>query len=146
MVNETSMKELTSAEVFDIVWSSLRNSELANEVPTMYPDRFPETTTNSHITGEFIVVSPLSNALGDIQAATVNVNIYSPDSTPTIDRIEQRYPNRKRLGELTRLAYNALNIYPLDERYYFKVLSETLLSEQDFPYSFINLKVQLKNY
>ena len=45
-----------------------------------------------------------------------------------------------------KLAYNALTRYPIDERYYFKVLSETLLIEQDFPHSFINLKVQLKNY
>ena len=140
------MKELTSAEIFDIVWSALRNSELAHEVPTIYPDHFPETTTNSHLAGEFIVVSTLSNVLGDMQVATVNVNIYCQDSTPTIDRTEQRYPNRKRLGELAKLAYNALTRYPIDERYYFKVLSETLLIEQDFPYSFINLKVQLKNY
>lgn len=140
------MKELTSVEIFDIVWSALRNSSLTQEVPMMYADHFPATTTNSHLTGEFIVVSSLSNVLGDMQVATVNVNIYCPDITPTVDRIEQRYPNRKRLGELTKLAYEALNIYPLDERYYFKALSETLLSEQDFPYSFINLKVQLKNY
>ena len=146
MVNEKSMKELTSAEIFDIVWSSLRNSELANEVPTMYADHFPEKTTNSQLSGEFIVVSPLSNVLGDIQVATVNVNIYCPDITPTIDRIEQRYPNRKRLGELSKLAYKALSVFPVYDRYFFTVLSETVLSEQDFSYSFINFKVQLKNY
>lgn len=140
------MKELTSTEIFDIVWSAMRSSSLAHEVPTMYPDHFPVTTTNDHLTGEFIVVSQLSNSLGDMQVSTVNVNIYCPDSTPTFGRIEQRYPDRKRLGELAKLAYEALNVYPLDKRYYFSVLSETLLSELDFPYSFINLKVQLKNY
>lgn len=140
------MNKLTSADIFEIVWSALRVSELTSEVPTMYADHFPDKTTNNPLDGEFIVVTPLSNSLGDIQVATVNVNIYVADNTPTIDRSEQRYPDRKRLAELARLAYNALACYPSNERYYFDVLSETLLSEQDIPYSFINLKVQLKNY
>lgn len=112
----------------------------------MYADHFPEKTTNSQLSGEFIVVSPLSNVFEDIQVATVNVNIYCPDITPTIDRIEQRYPNRKRLGELSKLAYKALSGFPVYDRYFFTALSETVLSEQDFSYSFINFKVQLKNY
>lgn len=140
------MNKLTSADIFDIVWTALRDSELTDEVPTMYADHYPEKTTNNQLDGEFVVVTPLSNSLGDIQVATVNVNIYVADSTPTIDRTEQRYPNRKRLARLVRLAYNALSCYPHSERYYFDVLSETLLSEQEIPYSFINLKVQLKNY
>lgn len=146
MANETSMRRLTSAEIFGIVWSALRNSQLAIEVPSMYADHFPEMTTNSQLTGEFIVVSSLTNSLGDIQVATVNVNIYVPDVTPTIDRIEQRYPDRKRLSELASIAYKTLAVYPKDERYYFDVLSDTLLSEEDISYSFINLKVQIKNY
>ena len=146
MVNVTNMIKLTSNAIFDIVWNALRNSELSNEVPTMYADHFPEKTTNSKLSGEFIVVTPLSNSLGDIQVATVNVNIYVADSTPTIDRTEQRYPDRKRLAELSELAYKALSVYPHDKRYYFDILSESLLSEQEIAYSFINLKVQLKNY
>lgn len=146
MVNEASMKKLTSNDIFNIVWTALRTSRLSNEVPTMYADHFPTSTSNNPLTGEFIVVAPLSNAVGDIQVATVNVNIYVPDVTPTIDRSEQRYPNRKRLGELSALAYDALSIYPSNERYYFDVQSETLFSESEFSYSFVNIKVQLKNY
>lgn len=140
------MKKLTSNDIFNIVWTTLRTSRLSNEVPTMYADHFPTSTSNNRLTGEFIVVSPLSNAVGDIQVATININIYVPDVTPTIECSEQRYPNRKRLGELSALAYEALSKYPPNERYYFDVQSETLLSESEFFYSFVNIKVQLKKY
>lgn len=140
------MRRLTSAEIFDIVWVALKSSALHEEVPVMYADHFPAATTNNQISGEFIVVSPLTNVIGDTQVATVNVNIYVPDSTPTINRTEQRYPNRKRIGELTALAYEALSLFPTHERYYLDVQSETLLSEEELSYSFVNLKVQLKNY
>lgn len=146
MVNEARMKRLTSNDIFNIVWNALRTSRLSNEVPTMYADHFPTSTSNNRLTGEFIVVSPLSNAVGDIQVATININIYVPDVTPTIERSEQRYPNRKRLGELSALAYEALSKYPPNERYYFDVQSETLLSESEFFHSFVNIKVQLKKY
>lgn len=146
MVNVARMKKLTSNDIFNIVWSSLRNSRLGVEVPTMYADHFPVSTSNKKLTGEFIVVSPLSNVVGDIQVATVNINIYAPDVTPTIDRSEQRYPDRRRLGQLSTLAYEALSVYPPHSRYYFDVQSETLLSEPEFPYSFVNIKVELKKY
>ena len=146
MVNEARMKRLTSNDIFNIVWTALRNSCLSYEVPTMYADHFPTSTSNNKLTGEFIVVAPLSNAVGDIQVATININIYVPDVTPTIDGSEQRYPNRKRLGELSALAYKVLSMYPSNGRYYFDVQSETLFSESELSYSFVNIKVELKNY
>lgn len=140
------MKKLTSAEIFDIIWNAVRGSRLHAEVPMMYADHYPVSANNEKMSGEFIVISQISNAIGDIQVSTVNVNIYTPDSTPSINRSEQRYPNRKRLGELALLAYEALSKSPLDERYTFEVQSETVISERELPYSFLNVKVQLKNY
>lgn len=140
------MKRLTSNDIFNIVWDALRTSTLCDEVPTMYADHFPTITSNNKLSDEFIVVTTLSNTAGDIQVATVNVNIYVPDVTPTVDGSEQRYPNRHRLGELSALAYKVLSKYPSNERYYFDVKSETLLSESEFSYSFVNIKVELKNY
>lgn len=132
---------LTSTEIFDIVWGYIRKSPLAEAVPTMYADHYPNKPS-----GEFIVAKSLTNAIGDLQVSTVNVNIYVPDTTPTIDREEQRYPNRKRLNELTRIAFEALEGYPTNERWYFDVSDETLISEEGIPYSFSNIQVKLTKY
>ena len=132
---------LTSTEIFDIVWGCIRKSPLAEVVPTMYADHYPNKPS-----GEFIVVTSLTNAIGDLQVATVNVNIYVPDTTPTIGKEEQRYPNRKRLNELTRIAFEALEGYPTNERWYFDVSDETLISEEGITYSFSNIQVKLIKY
>lgn len=132
---------LTSTEIFDIVWGYIRKSPLAEAVPTMYADHYPNKPS-----GEFIVVASLTNDIGDLQVATVNVNIYAPDTTPTIGKEEQRYPNRKRLNELTRIAFEALEGYPTNERWYFDVSDETLISEEGISYSFSNIQVKLIKY
>lgn len=132
---------LTSTEIFDIVWGYIRKSPLAEAVPTMYADHYPNKPS-----GEFIVVKSLTSAIGDLQVATVNVNIYVPDTMPTIDREKQRYPNRKRLNELTRIAFGALEGYPTNERWYFDVSDETLISEEGIPYSFSNIQIKLIKY
>lgn len=135
----------TSAEILSLVWDWIRTTPLYEAVPTMYLDHFPTSSVNK-LTGEFIVLTTLSNAIGEQQVATVNVNIYVPDTTPRINKEEQRYPDNNRLSELTKIAYDALRCYPLSERYFFDVLDESLISEGDIPYSFSNIKVQLKNY
>lgn len=132
---------LTSTEIFSIVWNQITNSILGWEVPVMYADHYPINPE-----GEFIVVNSLSNVVGDSQVATVNVNIYVPDDTPTINRKEQRYPNRSRLNELTRDAYTSLQGYPLSKRWFFDVSDETLISEEGISYTFSNIKVKLKKY
>ena len=132
---------LTSTEIFKLVWDRIRDSPLGKAVPTMYADHYPNNPS-----GEFIVVNSLSNVVGDSQVATVNVNIYVPDNTPTINREEQRFPNRNRLNELTRIAFDSLGNYHIDERWFFDVSDETLISEEDISYTFSNIKVKLKKY
>lgn len=127
---------LTSTEIFKLVWDRIRDSLLGKTVPMMYADHYPNNPS-----GEFIVVGSLSNVVGDSQVATVNVNIYVPDTTPTIGREEQRYPDRNRLNELTRLAFDSLGYYPINERWFFDVSDETLISEEGISYTFSNLKV-----
>lgn len=135
----------TSAEILSLVWDWIRTTPLYEAVPTMYLDHFP-TSTSHKLTGEFIVLTTLSNVIGEQQVATVNVNIYVPDTTPRINKEEQRYPDNNRLSELTKIAYDSLRCYPLDERYFFDVLDESLISEAEIPYTLSNIKVQLKNY
>lgn len=135
----------TSAEILSLVWDWIRTTPLYEAVPTMYLDHFPTSSTHK-LSGEFIVLSTLSNTMGEQQVATVNVNIYVPDTTPRINKEEQRYPDNNRLAELTKIAYDALRCYPLSDRYIFDILDETLISEGDIPYTFSNIKVQLKNY
>ena len=137
--------KLTATEIFTIVWDQVRNSNLAKEVPTMYADHYP-TVGMDDLQGEFLVLTSLTNVIEDIQVATVNVNIYVPDTTPTLSGMEQRYMNRKRLSELTRIAYDCLSNYPVDQRYFFDISDETLISEQEIPYSFANIKVKLKKF
>ena len=132
---------LTSAEIFKFVWNLIRDSPLSQAVPTMYADHYPNNPS-----GEFIVVNSLSNVVGDSQVATVNVNIYVPDTTPTIGREEQRYPDRNRLNELTRTAFDSLGHYPANERWFFDVSDETLISEESISYTFSNIKIKLKKY
>ena len=132
---------LTTTEIFKLVWDRIRDSPLGKAVPTMYADHYPNNPS-----GEFIVVNSLSNVVGDSQVATVNVNIYVPDNTPTINREEQRFPNRNRLNELTRIAFDSLGNYPIDERWFFDVSDETLISEEDISYTFSNIKVKLKKH
>lgn len=132
---------LTTMEIFKLVWDRIRDSPLSQAVPTMYADHYPNNPS-----GEFIVVGSLSNVVGDSQVATVNVNIYVPDTTPTIGREEQRYPDRNRLDVLTRIAFDSLGHYPIGERWFFDVSDETLISEEGISYSFSNIKVKLKKY
>lgn len=132
---------LTCTEIFKLVWDCIRTSPLSQAVPTMYADHYPNNPS-----GEFIVVNSLSNVVGDSQVATVNVNIYVPDDTPTINREEQRFPNRNRLNELTRIAFDSLANYPIAERWFFDVSDETLISEEGISYTFSNIKVKLKKY
>ena len=139
------MKRMTTAEILSMVWDWIRTTPLFEAVPAMYFDHFPTSSVNK-ISGEFIVISALSNVMGDEQVATVNVNIYVPDTTPRINKEEQRYPDNKRLAELTAIAYDALRCYPIDGRFFFDILDEVLISEGDIPYTFSNIKVQLKNY
>ena len=128
-------------EIFKLVWDRIRDSLLGQAVPTMYADHYPNNPS-----GEFIVVGSLSNVIGDSQVATVNVNIYVPDTTPTINKEEQRYPDRNRLNKLSRIAFDSLGHYPIDERWFFDVSDETLISEEGISYSFSNIKVKLKKY
>ena len=132
---------LTSTEIFKFVWDSIRDSSLGEAVPVMYADHYPNDPS-----GEFLVMTSLTNIIDESQVATVNVNIYVPDTTPTIGREEQRYPNRNRLNELTRIAFDSLGHYPIDERWFFDVSDETLISEEGISYTFSNLKVKLKKY
>ncbi|MBO7285438.1 MAG: hypothetical protein J6U69_02455 [Alistipes sp.] len=135
----------TSAEILSLIWDWIRTTPLYDAVPTMYLDHFP-TSAASKLSGEFIVLTTLSNSIGEQQVATVNVNIYVPDTTPRINKEEQRYPDNNRLAELTKIAYDALRCYPINERYFFDILDESLISEGDIPYTFSNIKLQLKNY
>lgn len=137
---------LTSLDIISIVRGWIESSPLGEALPTIHIDHYPQTPANRSNKGEFIVLNVLSNAVGSEQVATVNVNIYVPDNTPRINAISQRQPNTARLGELTRIAYESLKGYPSDERWYFDVSSETMLTEQDIPYSFANIKVTLKKY
>lgn len=132
---------LTSTEIFKLVWDRIRDSRIGNIVPVMYTDHYPNNPT-----GEFLVVTSLTNVIGDTQVATVNVNIYVPDTTPTINHEEQRFPNRNRLNELTRIAFDSLGHYPIDERLFFDVSDETLISEESISYTFSTIKVKLKKY
>lgn len=137
---------LTTVDIVGIVRERIDTSPLGEAVPTICIDHYPQTATNRSVKGEFIVLIPLSNAMGEIQAATVNVNIYVPDDNVRINAVAQRQRNDSRLGYLTKLAYEALKHYPTNERWYFDVSSETILNEKDIPYSFANLKITLKKY
>ena len=137
---------LTTAEVFDIVWDWVRSSPLYTVVPVMYPYKFPEVTPTNPLKGEFLVINTLTNVVGDTQVATVNVNIYVPDETPTVNKVKQRFPNHKRLKELTKVAYGSLQGVPASGRMFFDLSSETLISEEEIPYSLANIKVTLKKY
>lgn len=137
---------LTSLQILNIVKDWIKGSPFGEAVPTIYTDHYPQFPTNRSVVGEFVVLNVLSNAVGDGQAATVNVNIYVPDLSPRIGAVAQRYPNRERLSELCNIAYDSLKGYPVTERWFFDVSSETLISEQGIPYSFANIKVTLKRF
>lgn len=132
---------LTSTEIFKLVWDHIRDSPLGKAVPVMYADHYPNAPS-----GEFLVMTSLTNVIDESQVATVNVNIYVPDDTPTINREEQRFPNRNRLNELTRIAFDSLGHYPAAERWFFDVSDEILISEEGISYTFSNIKVKLKKY
>lgn len=132
--------KLTSNKILDTVIHRILDTDLGRAVPTLYRHHHP----NNPI-GEFLVVNTLSNTFGDGQVATVNVNIYVPDITPTINQGVQRYPNDSRLEELTLLAYQGLACYPIDERWFFDVEDERSISEEAISYTFSNVKLKLKH-
>ena len=105
---------LSSMEVGKLVWDCVRGSELANAVPTMYWHNHPDNPK-----GEFIIIWPLANAVGESQIAYVNVNIYVPDKTHKINGIDnQRVPDVNRLKELSRIAFASLKNFPKTERWF----------------------------
>lgn len=132
---------LTSTETFKFIWDRILDSPLHEAVPIMYADHYPNNPT-----GEFIVMTSLSNVIGTSQVVTVNVNLYVPDNTPTINTEKQRYPDRNRLNELTRIAFDSLENYPIAERWFFDVSDETIISEENISYTFSNIKVKLKKH
>lgn len=132
---------LTSTETFKFIWDCILDSPLHEAVPIMYADHYPNNPT-----GEFIVMTSLSNVIGTSQVITVNVNLYVPDNTPTINTEKQRYPDRNRLNELTRIAFDSLANYPIAERWFFDVSDETIVSEENISYTFSNIKVKLKKH
>ncbi len=125
---------LTSTEIFKFIWDRILDSPLHEAVPIMYADHYPNNPT-----GEFIVMTSLSNVIGTSQVVTVNVNLYVPDNTPTINTEKQRYPDRNRLNELTRIAFDSLANYPIAERWFFDVSDETIVSEENISYTFANI-------
>lgn len=138
---------MTTTEIFSIVWEWVKSSPLNEAVQAIYADRYPtQGGSGNPLPNEFIVLNSLSNAVGDSQVATLNLNLYVKDQTPTINRQEQRYPDRNRLMELTEIAYNALRGYPVDGRWFFDVSNETLISEDAVPYTFSNIKVTFRKY
>lgn len=137
---------LTSAEILKLIKDWIKASPLAKAVPTIYENHYPRQALNKGVMGEFIVINVLSNATGDGQSATVNVNIYVPDDTTRIRSIEQRFPDTTRLAKLSRIAYEALKGYPVTERWWFDVSSETIIKEEGIPYSFSNIRVSLKRF
>ena len=141
---------LTTSKILDMVIARIRETELGKAVPVLYRHHYPNNPS-----GEFIVVTTLDNTAGGLQVASVNVNIYVPDSTPTIyvpdstptiGREEQRYPDDVRLKQLSRIAYESLACYPLNERWFFDVEDEALISEENISYTFSNIKIKLKRY
>lgn len=132
---------LTTSEILDMVITRIRETELGKAVPVLYRHHYPNNPS-----GEFIVVTTLDNTAGGLQVASVNVNIYIPDSTPTIGREEQRFPNDGRLKELSRIAYESLDCYPLNDRWFFYVENEAIISEENISYTFSNIKIKLKRY
>ena len=133
---------LTAGEIFTIVWDWVRQSPLAQAVPTMYADSYPPNAR-----GEFIVMSSLSNVIGEQQVATVGVHIYVPDQTPSFgNAATQRYPDRRRLAELSRIAFDSLAGYPAGKRWFFDISDESLISEEGISYTFSNINVQFKTY
>ena len=132
---------LTTSEILDIVIDRILSTGIGKAVPVLYRHHYPNNPT-----GEFIVVTTLDNTIGGMQVASVNVNIYVPDSTPTIDREEQRFPNDARLKELSRIAYESLACYPLNDRWFFYVENEAIISEENISYTFSNIKLKLKKY
>ncbi len=140
------MSHFTSAEIFSKVWEYVRRSELSKHIPVMYPDHYPNQSKGKFKDSEFIVMTSLANSSGSSQVATVVVNIYVPDDTPTINGEEQRYPDRTRLSELTRIAYRSLEGYPVDERWFFDISDESIISEDKIPYTFSSIKVKFKKY
>lgn len=132
---------LTSTETFKFIWDRILDSPLHEAIPIMYADHYPNNPT-----GEFIVLTSLSNVIGTSQVVTVNVNLYVPDNTPTINTEKQRYPDRNRLNELTRIAFDSLENYPIAERWFFDVSDETIVSEENISYTFSNIKVKLKKH
>lgn len=137
------MKELTTPDILQLIYSRIRNSALAKQVPKIYKYKHLLNPT-----GEFIVVAPLANVINNSQTATINVNIYVPDKSPVFDGQKQRELNDGRLNDLTRLAMEALKWYDTGERYFFRVEAETIISEEQegLNYSFSNIKVKFQNH
>ena len=140
------MNHLTTGEIVQLVWDKIKQSPLSEVVNEMYRMNHPIVSKQLRLPKEFIVVSSLTNVVGDVQVATAIVNIYVRDVTPTIDRIEQRFPDVNRLSELSRIAFKSLKTYPKDARWFFDVSDESLISEEEIPYSFVSIKIKLKKY
>lgn len=105
----------SDAEITDILYSILNNSDLYNEVKSRGGDLYAdERPTNSR--KEDITISVLDGLVGkDSQENVVNINIYVPD----VPRDNQMIIDKPRVRNLSRLAINLLEEFTVSEYRFF---------------------------
>lgn len=94
---------------------------------------------------EDVVINCLPMSNDQVQLATVNVNIYTPDLEMKIDGVPQFIANDRRLKSLCESAISLLE-FVADDLHDFYVVSQSVVPEESIHQHFVNLRLEYKFY
>ena len=131
---------ISTFDIIDILYIKLKTSALKAAVSGgLYKQG--ERPDNS--TKEDIVINCLPTSGSQLQTATVNVNIYVPDSELTISGKPQFKAKFSRLQALAELAITLLKEVSVDD-YHYKIAFQGTLKEESIHQHFINIRIEFK--
>lgn len=120
------------------IFKHIKGSELASAITGKVSKRKRPHNSKK----EDIVISVLANVNGQVQTATVNVNIYVADII--VDN--QPEEDTVRLGELCDLATNLFNVFwGSDNSYRASLISQRVLEADGTSEHVINNKIEYKS-
>lgn len=127
----------TTLDLVDVTWDRLNSSSLKTAITgKIYKYRRP---VNSNV--EDVVINSLPVTNEQLQRAVVNVNVFVPDVTISVNGNQDKVPNHVRLKQLAQTATSELNDRLIGD-YSWEVQQQTVLEDEESQQHFVNIRLQ----
>lgn len=132
---------MTVFEIVDHVWERINNSSLKAAITgKVYKHERPAGSVKEDIV---INCLPINNVA--LQQTVVNVNIYVPRVTVTVNKVTSQLPDHTRFKALAALADEVFNdVFIVDADLGFDVQQHVLIQEQNGEY-YLNIRIETYN-